>query len=71
MYPNKEITIDNINIYPIPLLEFLRSAELSDIWEVIEHIIKINIQNLKFKKLSIDKNIPINNAKISLITRLC
>ena len=31
MYPNNEMTIDNKNIYPIPFLEFLRSAELSDI----------------------------------------
>lgn len=69
MYPNNEMTIDNKNIYPIPFLEFLRSAELSDIWEVIEHIIKINIQNLKFNKLSIDKNIPINNTKTSLSTK--
>lgn len=69
MYPNNEMTIDNKNIYPIPFLEFLRSAELSDIWEVIEHIIKISIQNLKFNKLSIDKNIPINNTKTSLSTK--
>jgi hypothetical protein len=58
-----EINIVVINIHINPELEFFKSALLKDICVLIEYIINIKIQNLKFVKLYALKIILNNNLE--------